>query len=79
MGSHYLTEGGQPAVATLDMFEKIKHLLPEPPTEIIQLMTERTVESENFKKRKIVGKDKNWGEMSESAKFTGGQEWNITK
>lgn len=29
--------------------------------------------------REVIGKDKNWGEMSESAKFTGGQEWNITK
>jgi len=29
--------------------------------------------------REVVGEDKNWGQMSESAKFTGGQEWNITK
>ena len=56
MGAHYLTEREQPAVATLNMFEKIKNLLPDPPIEIMQLMKERTIESENFKKREVIGK-----------------------
>lgn len=55
MGAHYLTEKSQPAVATLDMFTKFAHLVPEPPEDIKVLMHERTVESENFKKREVLG------------------------
>jgi DNA modification methylase len=84
MGSHYLTDKQQPAVATLDMFEKIKHLLPEPPDEIMQLMTERTVESENFKKREVVEIKKvqrnsaSW-ETSKGMLAVGEQNFDITK
>lgn len=55
MGSHYLTDASQPAIATLDMFEKIKHMLPPPPPHIMELMEWRTVESENMKKRPVIG------------------------
>lgn len=54
MGSHYLTDKEQPAVATLDMFALMAHLLPEPPPEIMQLMEWRTVESENLKRREVI-------------------------
>jgi len=55
MGGHYLTDAAQPGVATLDMFEKMRHLLPEPPADIMKLMQWRTVESENMKRREVVG------------------------
>lgn len=57
MGSHYLTDATQPAVATLDMFEKMCQLLPEPPADILELMQWRTVESENMKRRDVLGVD----------------------
>lgn len=55
MASHYLTDKEQPSVATLAMFDKMKHLLPDPPEYIYELMKQRTVESENFKRRPITG------------------------
>ena len=54
MGGHFLTDKDQPAVATQAQFDKFKHLLPDPPPEITKLITERTVESENFKNREVV-------------------------
>ena len=36
MGNHYLTNKEQPSIATLDMFDKIKHLLSKPSTDIMQ-------------------------------------------
>lgn len=55
MGSHYLTDATQPAVATLEMFLRMCHLLPEPPADIMEIMTWRTVESENMKRREVIG------------------------
>jgi hypothetical protein len=54
MGSHYLTDREQPAVATPGMFAAMAHLLPMLPNEIWQLMEWRTVESENMKRREVV-------------------------
>lgn len=56
MGSHYLSNNSQPAIATFDMFQKIKHLLPEPPADIIELIRWKTIEIENINRRKKVGK-----------------------
>jgi len=56
MGSHYLTNATQPAIATLDMYAAMRSLLPEPPADIMELMRWRTVESENMKRREVVGK-----------------------
>ena len=55
MGSHYLTDREQPAVATLEMFARMAHLLPEPPADILAMMRQRTIESENMKRREVVG------------------------
>jgi DNA modification methylase len=54
--SHFLDIKSQPAIPTLEMFNCFKHLIPKPPKEIMNLILERTVESENFKNRKVVGK-----------------------
>lgn len=71
MGSHYLTDKEQPAVATMPMFEKMQHLLLEPPQEIIQLIIDRTVESENFKKREVIGKSDTGASEFMGAKLEG--------
>jgi DNA modification methylase len=55
MASHYLTDKQQPHVATLDMYSMMAHLLPTPPDDIMEIMTWRTVESENMKRRAVVG------------------------
>lgn len=55
MGSHYLTDKSQPAVATEDLFSKLRPLLPTVPAEIEELVRSRTVESENMKRRAVVG------------------------
>lgn len=81
MGSHYLTDKEQPAVATLAMFEKIKHLLPTPSPEIYQMMVDRTVESENYKNREIVDIRKDNGGRSIqflAANNNEGHEYKIT-
>jgi site-specific DNA-methyltransferase (adenine-specific) len=55
MASHYLTDKQQPAIATMDMYEKMKDLLPEPPEDIMELIRWRTVEAENMKRREVIG------------------------
>jgi DNA modification methylase len=54
VGSHYLRLD-QPVVATAELFDKLRPYLPEVPEEIERLVAERTVESENYKKREIIG------------------------
>ena len=55
MGSHYTTKASQPAVATSDLFDKLRPYLPEVPDYIEQMVADRTIESENFKNRKVIG------------------------
>jgi DNA modification methylase len=54
MSNHYLGFS-QPAIATADLFDKLRPYLPEVPKQIEDLVRQRTVESENFKSRKIIG------------------------
>ena len=56
MGGHYLTDKEQPTVATAEMFNKLRPFLPEVPEWVEQMVRERTIESENYKKREVVGK-----------------------
>ena len=54
MGSHYLTDRSQPAIATADLFDKLRHLLPEVPERIERLVAERTgIEWTDYVKREI--------------------------
>lgn len=59
MGRHFtdVPPGGkQPEVATREHFEKLRpHFTSRPPLEIELLVNQRTAESENLKKRKVVG------------------------
>lgn len=55
MGSHYTTAASQPSVATREHFEKLRpHFGVEVPEWVEQLVDERTVESENFKRREVL-------------------------
>jgi DNA modification methylase len=54
---HYFTSGQQPHIATREYFEKLRpHFSCDVPEWVEQLVNERTVESENFKRREVVGK-----------------------
>src|SRR5699024_6986143 len=56
MGSHYLTDRSQPAIATADLFDKLRPLLPEVPERIERLVAERTgIEWTDYVKREVVG------------------------
>ena len=55
MGGHYLTDAQQPSVATSDLFDLLRPLLPVVPNEIEELVRSRTVESQNMKRREVVG------------------------
>jgi len=55
MGGHYLTSAAQPAVATAEYFDLLRPHLPPVPEWVETLVAERTVESENLKRRKVVG------------------------
>lgn len=57
MGNHYLTNRTQPAIATADLFDKLRPLLPEVPERIERLVAERTgIEWSDYVKREVVGK-----------------------
>jgi DNA modification methylase len=55
MGSHYTTHPTQPTIATAELFDKLRPYLPEIPENIEKLVAERTVESENYKNREVIG------------------------
>lgn len=56
MGGHYTTAASQPAVATRDLFEILRpHFNCAVPNWVEQMVDERTVESENFKARAVIG------------------------
>jgi len=61
MGGHYLSSASQPAIATADLFDLLRPLLPEVPEEIERLVAERTgIEWIAYKNREVVGtKDSN--------------------
>lgn len=77
MGSHYTTAGTQPEVATAEMFDLLRPALPEVPEEIEELVRARTVESENLKRREVVGQHEapahaaSWREAYEGSKAAG--------
>jgi len=56
MGGHYTTAKSQPAVATREHFEMLRpHIGGTVPEWVEQLVDERTVESENMKRREVTG------------------------
>jgi DNA modification methylase len=58
VGSHYLRLD-QPAIATADLFDKLRPFLPEVPEEIERLVAERTgIEWTEYKNRAVIGVNK---------------------
>ena len=57
MAQHYFSDKQQPAIATADVFDAMRHLLPDVPEEIERLVAERTgIEWKDYKNREVVGK-----------------------
>lgn len=57
MGGHYTTSASQPAVATREHFEALRPYITIPiPPWIEEMVDQRTVESENLKRRQKIGK-----------------------
>ena len=56
MGGHYTTAASQPAIMTREHLEACRHLFREVPQWVEQEADNRTVESENFKRREVVGR-----------------------
>jgi DNA modification methylase len=54
VASHYFRLD-QPVVATAELFDKLRPHLPEVPDYIEKMVAERTIESENFKNREVIG------------------------
>ena len=86
MGGHYTTAASQPSIATRDHFEKLRpHFGVDVPEWVEQLVDERTVESENFKRREVIGsKTKARSSVGNSALPTCGEgktvykTWSVT-
>ena len=55
MGSHYTTAASQPAIMTREHLEACRHLFSEVPQWVEDECDKRSVESENFKSRDVVG------------------------
>lgn len=65
MGGHYTTAASQPAVATRELFEKIRPYFGcDVPDWIETMVDERTVESENFKRREVLSTETRYNEAS---------------
>lgn len=62
MGGHYTTAASQPAIMTREHLEACRHLFRDVPEWVEREADQRTVESENFKRREVVGVQK--GAMS---------------
>jgi DNA modification methylase len=54
VASHYFRLD-QPVVATQELFDKLRPYLPEVPDYIEKMVADRTIESQNFKNREIIG------------------------
>jgi len=55
MGGHYLTAESQPAVATMAHLDTLRPLLPPVPEWVEEMARQRTVESQAFASREVVG------------------------
>lgn len=78
MGGHYTTAASQPAIMTREHLEACRHLLGDVPEWVEREADIRSVESQNFKARDVVGRERNWGKESDSTPNCPNGEWNIT-
>ena len=77
MGSHYLTDRTQPAVAVASLFDLLRPLLPSVPPEIESLVRERTIESENMKQREVTGMGRSGIATGETGRHTIGGSFSV--
>ncbi len=59
MGGHYTTAASQPAIMTREHLEQCRHLFSDVPEWVERECDRRSVESENMKRREVVGVQKN--------------------
>lgn len=82
MGRHYATEASQPSVATREFFEMLRpHFGESVPQWVEDLVHDRTVESENFKRRAVIGtreKLESWNYKGNNVFQTGGDAEFVT-
>lgn len=64
MGGHYTTAASQPAIMTREHLDAVRHLISEVPDWVEHEADIRSVESENFKKREVVGTEVRYNEPS---------------
>ena len=64
MGGHYTTQASQPAIMTREHLEACRHLFADVPQWVEDECDKRSVESENFKKREVVGTETRYNEPS---------------
>jgi DNA modification methylase len=70
MASHYLTEKSQPAIATADLFDKLRPYLPQVPEYIERLVAERTgIEWTEYKNRKVIGPTVKGAQKTSTGRF----------
>jgi hypothetical protein len=70
MASHYLTDKSQPAIATADLFDKLRPFLPGVPEEIERLVCERTgIEWKAYKQREVVGETKRGAQSLSTGRY----------
>jgi site-specific DNA-methyltransferase (adenine-specific) len=55
VAQHYISDKQQPEVPTATMFDLLRPILPDVPEEIEELVRSRTIESENLKRRRVLG------------------------
>lgn len=84
MGGHYTTAASQPAIMTRNHLEACRHLFRDVPEWVEREADQRTVESENMKRREVVGRSSS-GIAGGSGKHAGedgaygfGAEFDIT-
>ncbi len=59
MGGHYTTTASQPAIMTREHLEQCRHLFSHVPEWVERECDKRSVESENMKRREVVGRSEN--------------------
>jgi len=79
MGHHLTTHPTQPSVATAEIFDKLRPHLPDIPENIETLVALRTVESQNFAAREVVGQYRSSIARGSAGVTAAGEGKNITE
>ena len=69
MGGHYTTAASQPAIMTLEHLDAVRHLIGEVPEWIERECEIRSVESENFKRREVVGPTRRGAQAESTGRY----------